>query len=175
MDQVEKRQLEWGFNELPSKTRHPLLVFLSYFWGPMPVMIWIAAGVELAKASAGYGGWEDFTVLMMLQFANATVGYIEERNAGDAIAALKAQLAPQCHVCRDGVWQNMAGSCQGGRAGGGEGVRCRVLTDPPERRQQRPRVAPCGQLVPRPLRHPTHPHPSPPPSPLQRASSSPAT
>ena len=107
MDQVEKRQLEWGFNELPSKTRHPLLVFLSYFWGPMPVMIWIAAGVELAKASAGYGGWEDFTVLMMLQFANATVGYIEERNAGDAIAALKAQLAPQCHVCRDGKWETV--------------------------------------------------------------------
>jgi hypothetical protein len=38
-DMVEKRQLEWGYNELPSKTRHPLLVFLSYFWGPMPVMI----------------------------------------------------------------------------------------------------------------------------------------
>jgi hypothetical protein len=35
------------------------------------------------------------------------VGYIEERNAGDAIAALKQQLAPQCHVCRNGTWQNM--------------------------------------------------------------------
>ena len=74
----------------------------------MPVMIWIAAIVELTKASAGYGGWEDFGVLLVLQFANATVGYIEERNAGDAIAALKQQLAPQCHVCRDGRWQNMA-------------------------------------------------------------------
>ena len=38
-DMVEKRQLEWGYNELPSKTRHPLLVFLSYVWGPMPIMI----------------------------------------------------------------------------------------------------------------------------------------
>jgi len=37
------------------------------------------------------------------------VGYIEERNAGDAIAALKQQLAPQCHVCRDGRWQNIPG------------------------------------------------------------------
>ena len=46
-------------------------------------------------------------MLMMLQFANATVGYIEERNAGDAIAALKAQLAPQCHVCRDGEWKSI--------------------------------------------------------------------
>ena len=105
-------------------------------------MIWIAALVELIKASAGYGGWEDFAVLLVLQFANATgknecrcrdkndsrnvcpwpdidstlkyrtsllpvVGYIEERNAGDAIAALKQQLAPQCHVCRNGKWNNM--------------------------------------------------------------------
>ena len=76
-------------------------------------MIWIAAGVELTKASSGYGGWEDFGVLLVLQFANATVGYIEERNAGDAIAALKQQLAPQCHVCRDGIWQNMAGASAG--------------------------------------------------------------
>ena len=35
------------------------------------------------------------------------VGFIEERNAGDAIAALKSQLAPKCHVCRDGEWKNM--------------------------------------------------------------------
>ena len=35
------------------------------------------------------------------------VGFIEERNAGDAIAALRQQLAPQCHVCRGGEWKNM--------------------------------------------------------------------
>jgi H+-transporting ATPase len=104
---VESRRAQWGFNELPEKKRSPLLIFLSYFWGPMPIMIWIAAAVELSKAVAGYGGWEDFAVLMVLQFANATVGYIEERNAGDAIAALKQQLAPQCHTCRDGTWQTI--------------------------------------------------------------------
>jgi hypothetical protein len=59
---VEKRMREWGPNELPEKKKHPLLILLGYFWGPMPIMIWIAAGVELAKASAGYGGWEDFAV-----------------------------------------------------------------------------------------------------------------
>ena len=35
------------------------------------------------------------------------VGFIEESKAGDAIAALKQQLAPQCHVCRNGEWKNM--------------------------------------------------------------------
>jgi len=48
-------------------------------------------------------------VLMVLQFANAIVGFVEERNAGDAIAALKQQLAPKCHVCRNGAWVTIAG------------------------------------------------------------------
>ena len=82
--------------------------FLGYLWGPMPCMIWVAIVIELAKASLVGEGWEDFGVLMFLQFANATVGYYEESNAGDAIAALKAKLAPQCHLCRDGKWVSMA-------------------------------------------------------------------
>jgi H+-transporting ATPase len=32
------------------------------------------------------------------------VGYIEESNAGDAIAALKQQLAPKCHALRNGQY-----------------------------------------------------------------------
>ena len=43
-------------------------------------------------------------MLMVLQFANATVGFIEENNAGNAIAALKSALKPVCYVCRDGKW-----------------------------------------------------------------------
>jgi len=71
-------------------------------------MIWIAALVEVIKASLTGDGWLDFGVLMVLQFANALVGYTEERNAGDAIAALKNALKPMAHVCRDGVFSNIA-------------------------------------------------------------------
>ena len=86
-DQVAQRFGEYGLNELPEKKVNPLLMFLAYFWGPMPIMIWAAALIELGQAAAGLGGWDDFAVLMMLQFANAIVGYIEERNAGDAVQA----------------------------------------------------------------------------------------
>ena len=48
-------------------------------------------------------------MLLILQFANAIVGFIEERNAGDAVAALKEKLAPQSHVCRNGKWMNLPG------------------------------------------------------------------
>lgn len=81
----QERFATYGLNELPEKKVNPLLMFLAYFWGPMPIMIWAAVLIELGQASAGLGGWDDFTVLMILQFANAIVGYIEERNAGDAI------------------------------------------------------------------------------------------
>ena len=69
----------FGKNELPEKIRNPILMFLSYFTGPMPTMIWVAIFIELAKAILVGEGWEDFAVLMILQFANATIGFIEVR------------------------------------------------------------------------------------------------
>ncbi len=75
----------WGWNELPEKKKNVILLFLSYFWGPMPVMIWVAIIIELVKGILTGEGWEDFAVLMVLQFANAIVGFVEENNAGNAI------------------------------------------------------------------------------------------
>jgi len=95
--EVDERRREFGFNELPEKKVNPCLVFLSYFWGPMPIMIWLAIIVEVIQQS-----WEDFIVLMILQGVNGGVGYIEEKNAGNAVAALKNSLAPKCHCKRNG-------------------------------------------------------------------------
>jgi H+-transporting ATPase len=90
-------------------------MFLGYFWGPMPVMIWVAIIIELAKAlitraeEGGPGeGWEDFAVLLFLQFANAIVGFVEENAAGDAIDALKNALKPFAYVKRDGAFSKVA-------------------------------------------------------------------
>jgi H+-transporting ATPase len=107
---VTERRAQFGWNELEQKKVNPLLMFLAYFWGPMPAMIWLAVLVEFIKGCMGDSqAWPDFVVLMILQFANAIVGFIEERNAGDAVAALKNQLAPKCHACRNGSWQTIAG------------------------------------------------------------------
>ena len=50
--------------------------------------------------------WLDFFIILLLLCSNAVVGFWEEHQAGNAIAALKARLAILAKVKRDGKWQN---------------------------------------------------------------------
>jgi len=102
-EEASERLRIYGFNELPEKEESLILKFLSFFWGPMPIMIWLAALVEFIQCLSGRSEhWPDFGVLLGLQFINGTVAFFEEYNAGNAIAELKASLAPKANVKRDG-------------------------------------------------------------------------
>ena len=52
--------------------------------------------------------WADFFIILLLLVSNAAVGFWEEHQAGNAIAALKAKLAIRARVKRDGKWANPA-------------------------------------------------------------------
>jgi H+-transporting ATPase len=97
--EAQRRLAEHGYNELPEKETSALRRLLGYFWGPIPWMIEIAAIL-----SAIVRHWEDFAIISALLVANAAVGFWEEYQAGNAIAALKARLALQARVRRDGEW-----------------------------------------------------------------------
>ena len=101
--EVQKRLAQYGPNEIPEKKTNPFLKFLSYFWGPIPGMIIIAAIL-----SAVLRHWPDLGVILALLILNAVVGFREEYQAGNAIAALKAKLAIQAKVKRDGNWTTVA-------------------------------------------------------------------
>ena len=61
--------------------------------------------IEVAVILSGVvGHWPDFFIILILLVANGVVGFWEEREAGNAIAALKAQLAINARVKRDGKW-----------------------------------------------------------------------
>ncbi|NYI42746.1 HAD-IC family P-type ATPase [Demequina lutea] len=61
--------------------------------------------IEVAVILSGVvGHWPDFFIILVLLVANAVVGYSEERQAGNAIDALKAKLAVTSRVKRDGDW-----------------------------------------------------------------------
>ncbi len=100
---AQKRLTQYGPNEIEEKKTNPFLKFLTYFWGPIPWMI------EIAVILSGVvQHWPDFFIILLLLVANAVVGFWEERQAGNAIEALKAKLAIKARVKRDGKWVNPA-------------------------------------------------------------------
>ncbi len=101
--EAQKRLAQYGPNEIEEKKVNPFLKFLTYFWGPIPWMI--EAAVIL---SAVVRHWPDFFIILLLLISNAVVGFWEEHQAGNAIAALKAKLASQARVKRDGKWDTSA-------------------------------------------------------------------
>ena len=99
--EATKRLSQYGPNEIAEKNINPFLKFLTYFWGPIP---WMIEAAVILSAVARH--WPDFFIILILLFANAVVGFWEEHQAGDAIAALKARLAIKARVKRDGNWIN---------------------------------------------------------------------
>ena len=97
--EAKKRLTQYGPNEIEEKKKNALLKLLGYFWGPIPWMI------EVAVVLSGIvRHWPDFIIILVLLIANAAVGFWEERQAGNAIEALKARLAVKARVKRDGKW-----------------------------------------------------------------------
>jgi len=97
--EAQKRLARYGPNQIEEKKTNPFLKFLTYFWGPIPWMIEVAVIL-----SALVRHWPDFFIILVLLLANAAVGFWEEYQAGNAIAALKAKLAIKARVRRDGKW-----------------------------------------------------------------------
>ena len=107
------------------------LKFLSYFWGPIPWMI------EVGGDSLGLvGHWPDFWHHSSFAgLANAVIGFWEERQAGNAIDALKARLAIKT--------QGEARRKMGHPAG--EGTRARRRHPAASRRHRPGGCAPAGR------------------------------
>ena len=97
--EAQERLTQYGPNEIEEKKSNELLKFLSYFWGPIP---WMIEAAVILSAVARH--WPDFGIILLLLLANAVVGFWEEHQAGNAIAALKATLAIKARVKRDGKW-----------------------------------------------------------------------
>jgi len=98
-DEAKKRLTQYGPNEIAEKKANAFLKFLSYFWGPIP---WMIEGAVILSGVVKH--WMDFCIILFLLCSNAVVGFWEERQAGNAIAALKATLATMARAKRDGKW-----------------------------------------------------------------------
>jgi H+-transporting ATPase len=97
--EAQKRLIHYGPNEIAEKKTNSFLKFLAYFWGPIP---WMIEAAVILSAVARH--WPDFFIILILLLANAVVGFWEEHQAGNAVAALRAKLAIKARVKRDGKW-----------------------------------------------------------------------
>lgn len=101
--QEAKERLEkYGENILELKKKSIWLRLFTFFWGPIPWMIEIAAVL-----SAYLERWPDLIMILSLLFINAILGFFQEYKANNAIEALKSKLALKARVIRDGQWQNI--------------------------------------------------------------------
>ena len=88
--EAAKRLVKYGPNEIAEKKTNPLLKFLLYFWGPIPWMI------EVAVVLSGIvRHWPDFFIILVLLIANATIGFWEERQAGQRHRGAESQAGDQ--------------------------------------------------------------------------------
>ncbi len=101
--EAEKRLLHFGPNEIQGKRINPLLKFLGYFWGPIPIMIEVAAILSLIIHHL-----EDFWIILVLLMINAVVAFWQEYKANNAIDALKQKLALKARILRDSKWKTIA-------------------------------------------------------------------
>ena len=93
----------FGPNEIQERKSSVLIQFLGYLWGPIP---WMIEAAMVLSALAHH--WPDFLVIALLLVTNTVVGFWEEHQASNAVAALKAKLAIRAQVKRDSHWINVA-------------------------------------------------------------------
>ena len=92
-----------GYNEIEEKEEPLWHRVFRRFWGPIPWMIEIAA-----LLSGLVRKWEDFTIILVMLAVNAGLDFFQERRALNALKALKARLANEVIVLRDGAFATVA-------------------------------------------------------------------
>jgi len=105
-EEAANRLTIFGPNKLEEKKESKFLKFLGFMWNPLSWVMEMAAimAIALANGDGKPPDWQDFVGIIVLLVINSTISFIEENNAGNAAAALMANLAPKCKVLRDGRW-----------------------------------------------------------------------
>jgi len=98
-EEVQRRLIEYGYNEVPEKKVSRTLGFVKKFWGVTPWMLEITAVLEWAL-----GKFFEMYVVMGLIVFNAILGFFQEERANSALELLKQKLKINARVKRNGDW-----------------------------------------------------------------------
>ncbi|MFO8009771.1 MAG: HAD-IC family P-type ATPase [Dehalococcoidia bacterium] len=97
-DDARSRLSKYGYNELKFKKSSALLRFLLQFKNAL-IYVLIAAAI----VTAILGHFTDTVVILIVVFANAIIGFIQEGKAEASMQALTEMMVPECTVLRDGI------------------------------------------------------------------------
>ncbi len=89
-----------GPNAMPDETLHPLRRAVDKLWAPVPWMLEAAIALELLLHK-----FAEAAIIAGLLVFNAALGFFQEGKAQATLAALKARLALNASVRRDGAWK----------------------------------------------------------------------
>ncbi|MEJ2009925.1 MAG: plasma-membrane proton-efflux P-type ATPase [Acidobacteriota bacterium] len=103
--EAQRRLGTYGPNTLAEEHIPLWRRLFSYFWGPIPWMIEIAAVLSGIDQD-----WKSFSIIAAMLIINGGIGFWEEKSAADALDALKGQLALKARVRRDGEWKEINAS-----------------------------------------------------------------
>jgi len=98
--EAESRLAKIGPNSMPDSALHPLRQALAKLWAPVPWMLEAAIVLELVLHKL-----TEAAIIAALLVFNAALGYFQEGKAQATLAALKARLALNASVKRDGTWK----------------------------------------------------------------------
>ncbi len=98
--EAKQRLQRYGPNEVEEKEEPLWHRVFRRFWAPIPWMIEVAM-----LLSALAGKWEDFSIILVMLLVNAGLDFFQEHRALNALKALKARMARQVTVLRDGKYR----------------------------------------------------------------------
>lgn len=103
-DEASARLLKHGYNEVESKKKHgPVYKFLKQFANPL-IYVLIAAAIVTFFLNE----YADSAVITAVVFANAIIGFIQERKAENALESLARMMESEATVLRGGLRERIA-------------------------------------------------------------------
>jgi len=96
-EEASNRLAKHGPNQLAeARTRSPLLRFFYQFHN---VLIYVLIAASAVTAMLGH--WVDASVILVVVFLNAVIGFVQEGKAENALRAIRQMLSPNAMVMRD--------------------------------------------------------------------------
>jgi H+-transporting ATPase len=101
--EAARRLAQYGFNEIREKEEALWHRIFRRFWGPIPWMIEAAGVLSLVVHKLA-----DFVIIVVMLLINATLDFLQEHRAQNALKALKQRLTAEIIVVRDGQFETIS-------------------------------------------------------------------